>query len=395
MVTAKGKLFTSPALHHLTTLKTFLATVLSIAQLTTALLAYFGNFGYWFFNHPYIILICGWLISVGFVWSLVMNTSGASPWFSRRLIRVIVTTVITIATILGLIGVHRLGSSKGPETPLIPPFSYFQDIVIRQAHAESQGKVPATLVRWALVTSLSSLSSRSTSTSLIITPDRDVLKTFREKKGEPGDDPQFHSRIVTFLRQRIQKQKLPASNNIFLSKNTANLVSLTLDHSDLISKLLPTPVEFSKLKEEEAETVQRWVTRYVGQWRPRLRFTVDNTKAKQSISITSVIFNVTETGVMKGTISVSPQIPGYSFSLKYEKGKQEFKLAEQGEEVQVAGGVSKTFDIVLEPAQDAPAAAMWVGQVSLMTNLGVIPVGRLYLETYNCRKAEVPAIIAK
>lgn len=225
-----------------------------------------------------------------------------------------------------------------------------------------------------------------------IVPDPAILQRFLLRRGRPEDDP-FHPRIVAWLRERARLRSLDAGLALLLRQDRLNLIQLTTEHSDVVAALLPTPAEFSGLVETDKEVVRHWVRTYVGQWRPRLRVTVDNSQQRDDAQVVAVLYDVRAIGRFRGGVAPGPPLPEFTFRLAHRTGVQRFALASQGMEQTAATGRTTTFDIVFAPETGAPVAATWDGTLQLETTRGVITIGRLQLETFNAESADVSRTI--
>ncbi len=237
-------------------------------------------------------------------------------------------------------------------------------------------------VRWELVGDRSSLSGRiDEKNGLAINPDNDIMSVMLNG---PAAGSVTDLAIIEWLRERCSKRG-KTSYLLYVRHDDTDLIKLTCDHPEVVSDLMPLLTEYNAMTAHEREIVRRWVRQFVGQWNPRIRFVVDNTKGERQVNIISVQYNVEKLSVFKAELPF-PEFKEFSFDLAYKKGMQEFKLLSQHGEIEVSPGKSSTFDIVLRPGPDAPASPVWDGFVSLKTNLGTIKVGKLSLRTFNPHK---------
>lgn len=244
-----------------------------------------------------------------------------------------------------------------------------------------------------LVGELSSLTMTRQDNGIRVEPDPAVLQRFLLRRGRPEDDSRFHGRIVEWLRERARTRHLDARLALQLRSDNLNLVELTIDHSDVVARLLPTPAEYSELTATDRELVRHWVRTYVGQWRPRLRITVDNSQNRDHVQIVAVLYDVAAIGRFRGGVPPGPPLPQYAFRLAHRTGVQRFALAAQGTELTVAAGAVSTFDAVFAPETEAPVAATWDGSLKLETTRGLLPIGRLQLETFNAESPDVSSSV--
>ncbi|WP_339910397.1 hypothetical protein [Symmachiella dynata] len=243
-------------------------------------------------------------------------------------------------------------------------------------------------IRWELVTNNSSLVGSQSDGVLSVEPNPKIGFDPTSGDGDSERDPQFHPRIIKWLQER--SEELGKTQYLPFLADDANLLLLTFEQARVIKTLRPTPREYRGLPETEQETVDRWLSHYVGQWAPRIRFTVDNTRNSDNVQIIAVIYDVEKVDVFAHDIPF-PQTKEFDFELAFKKGKQRFPLASKGKEVSVSGGRAATFDVIFRAGKDAPVSPIWDGMVSLVTNRGTFKVGRLHLETYNPHQGGIKA----
>lgn len=236
-------------------------------------------------------------------------------------------------------------------------------------------------VRWELVTERSSLSYEKNGQDMKIFPNHRLSWNSQNGDGSPENDPQYHHRILQWLRNRCETQSLTKYLPYLLREDT-NLIEITFSKPKLIWALMPTLAEYNSLNSEEQDIVNKWLVRYVGQWNPRIRITIDNTIGTTNIQVISLVYDVEDISAFASNIPF-PKFQEYSFELAYKTGIQEFPLSPQDGEVAVPIGRSSTFDIVFHASEEAGISPIWDGIVSLNTNRGNIKIGRLHLMTYN------------
>ena len=254
------------------------------------------------------------------------------------------------------------------------------------AQAESESAVR---VRWELVTDRSSLIYEKSGQDMRIFPNPRISWNFQDGVGGRESDPQYHPRILGWLRERCRALGNPYRCYLYLARNDTNLIELTFSKPAVVQILWPTPVEFEAFNAVERDIANRWLTRYVGHWYPTIRITVDNTNETLAIQVISLIYRVDQIGAFKADIPFIRYEEPYRFKLPYKTGVHEFRLAEKHMEVSVPSGGASTFDVVFEPGKDASVSPVWEGVVSLNTNRGEIKIGRLELMTYNPSKGGI------
>ena len=349
-------------------------------------MAFGGNAGVWFFTYPYAILLGGFALSQLLLWLTWKRRSPAEPRW-RHWARLLLGVTLTLLTAAGIIAIYARERGQGPLAPLGGSISLLEGVAdATPAQSKPELKIA---IRCELVTALSSLVKREGVGFLDVTPDQHVISTMLARRGLPSDDPGFHHRIVAWLRERARDVQLPPGAFLYLRKDDLNLVSLTLDHPTVVALLLPTMAEFVSLAPSTAEVVSRWVRRYVGQWNPRLRFTVDNSKSPEPLRIIAVRYDVKTIETLKGSLSVMPGVPGFMFELAFRVGAQRLALTSQDQEVDVPKGEARTLDVVMAPAPNAPVGSVWDGDLTLETNRGDFDAGRFRLETFNSNRPEL------
>jgi hypothetical protein len=376
------------------------------AQYLAALLAALGQVGlsalylvknahFWLIARPYWVLLAGWLASllvIHFPWKVrgtISDPLGRA--ITRRSLalqtRAWLTAVVTVSSMLAAGLVYYLESLPGTPTPM-PTKGLARAIGLLQPTLVAAA--PSTTVRMTLVDGMSSLTwKESAQGDFQVAPDPEFMKRFLLWRGHRADDTEFHDRILTWLRLRADARKLSFAERLHIRSAETNLVELTVKHSDVVAKLLPTAAEFAESTDADKEIIRHWVSRYVGQWRPRLRFTVDNTKGSSTVQVIAVRYLVSAVGQTRGSAVKSPQIPEFVYRLAHSTGVQRFPLANQGREQTVAARDTGTFDVILAPEQGAPVTPTWSGTIELETAEGSLPVGRLNVQTFNPERPEV------
>ena len=242
-------------------------------------------------------------------------------------------------------------------------------------------------VRWELVDNFCSLSAKKDMlNNLSVSPDNEITGRIFSGQGKKlqNQDDENYDRIFEFLHnQCIKLNHKDYLNRLGASKYDANLVELAKQYPKIVNDLCCSKDIYQKLPPEEQALVQQYFIRYIGQWVFKLRLTVDNTAGSQDIQIYKFRYEITATGNFKSVLAPAVSFPTYSLTIPYKKGIVEFAFATQGNEIAVEKGRSKTFDLVLGAGKDAPRAATWDGTVSLVSNIGNIPVGRLSLMLYS------------
>jgi hypothetical protein len=363
-----------------------LTLIASLVQVASAALALFGGAAEYFFYHPYTILCAGGLGCLGLCWFPRVNRA-ATPknhftWPRLRL-RWALTIVVLIATGAGVVQIYRL--SRPTDFKIInPPISL---VLIAASDAQTPPAAspakPTATVRWALVTTSSSLTSNTPGGMLHIFPDEEIRSGLASGDGPARPDPQHQRAILTWLRARIRSAHLPSSYYAYVASDDTNLAKLTLEHSDAVAAMLPTRIEYQRMSPEDQDTVGYWIKYYIGQWRPRIRLTVDNTDSDLPFQVVAVVFDVKDIGKLRSVVSESVPLPETFHELRWQKGEQRFLLASGGQEVAVPSKGTATFDLILSPAPAAPVAPTWRGDVRLETSRGPLAVGTLLLETFN------------
>jgi hypothetical protein len=229
------------------------------------------------------------------------------------------------------------------------------------------------------------LDFKASGSSLSIFPDNEIAPDILFRK----DDPVYHHKILEWLRDRARKTE-HISDLLQLRNDETNICALAFDHPDVVRHLMPLLSEFESMPRTEKEIVTRWIVRHIGQWNPRIRFTVDNTIGKRQLQLISLRYDVKKVGIFLADMS-TPQISENHLPLKYVEGMQEWTLASQGNlgEISVNVGGVATFDIIFEPEEKAPVASKWSGEISLITNQSTLRVGELDLATFNGQRGGI------
>jgi hypothetical protein len=238
-------------------------------------------------------------------------------------------------------------------------------------------------VRWAFVENLSSMLSKKDHDLLSIYPNNRVVQRMLFAHDKLNlDEKNQRVRITEWLKNRSEVIGHPSFVDL-IGNSDESLMRLA-HYSDVIRQLLPSPGEVASLKEADQQLIRDWLINYVGQWCPRLRFTVDN-DTDQNLQITSLFYDVkynAEWRFAMGALPRTPPIP-YYFPVLYKKGVQRYDLAssEVKGEVSVETKKVTSFDVVFFPNHGCPPFPAWYGAILLETNRGQVRVGNLSLKT--------------
>jgi hypothetical protein len=384
----------------------FAAVIAAIAQIGSATLVVVAFARTYFYSAPYLVLAGGGLAALSVCWWpwLRRSRKAATPSAWRLRIRLTVLVILVTAVAIGWIYyLTRPRPGKGPVgrdvsdrrwsfgAAVVHAASQPQDTGSRTTTKAAANPVAATEVRWALVSSRSSLTSRVQDGRLHIYPDPDIRADLQSRAARPQDGAAMQGAILRWIEKRIEVTTPSVAARILLARHRTNLTALTADHPDIVASLLPTQAEYRAMPAAEQDIVAHWITHHVGQWRPRIRLTIDNTRGEAPLQVIAVTYNVKAVGQFRsGETDAEPQ-PEVHFELACVNGPQTYQLGSSGREITVlAHGVSG-FDLVLGARRDCPATPTWSGSLELVTNRGTIPVGELALDLFNAyRPNQIP-----
>lgn len=248
----------------------------------------------------------------------------------------------------------------------------------------SNESIGSPFVSVSLVQRSSSLISIDSEQQLIVVPDPSLRR--RIIAGVPIDDPednQLRSRLVAWLRNRCDSLKLSRFKPLIVDSEQS-LVDLTQQHSDVVAALMPVSEE--TIKADERAICWHWITRYTGQWRPRLRFRVEN-PTNQMLRIQKLYVTVTDVSIGRG-VPLSEAIPIVSLQMPDKKGKFAYQMSALGltsASCTIGGNSIKEFDIALASRKSRSGQAKaiaWQGAFSLLSNFGEIRSSPFSISTY-------------
>ena len=244
-------------------------------------------------------------------------------------------------------------------------------------------------VRWELVQGFSSHSfSKDKDNTLWITPDD--MTTFRiffydgTKDENPADSS--YENIYKFLKKKcVAIKKCRCSNYIGSSINSAKLTKLTREQPEVITRIIKKSGNWKTMKASQKDIIMSWFIRYVGQWKLKLKVTVDNFYGETDIIVTDLIYDVKKIESKKLNI-ISLALPFECEFLPTDTGRVEYPVkTPEGDfrNMIIRKGNFKSFEMVLSPSAKSPLAAAWNGTAYLKTNIGEIKIGKLNIITFN------------
>ena len=378
------------------------AFFLSLVQAGSLILVFIDKISepFWYYPYGYATGIYLLLAGITFIplhsrhHTGIYNTDGTENITEPRLIStrsrnyiLLVNTVIflvILATVTMKLASHKEKQILLPPWASLGTFFAGAEAANVSIHMVPDNKIK---IRWELVDNFCSLSAKKDMlNNLSVSPDNEITVRILSGQGKKlqNQDDEYYDRIYDLLRSQCLKlNHKDYLTRLGASKYDANLVDLARQYPKIVNDLCGSKEIYQKLSPEEQVVVQHFFIRYIGQWVFKLRLTVDNTAGSQDIQVFKFRYDITATGSSKSVLAPAVSFPTYSLTIPYKKGIVEFAFATQGDEIAVGKGRSKTFDLVLGAGKDAPRAATWDGNASLVSNNGDIPVGRLSLTLDN------------
>lgn len=381
----------------------FVAGATSAVQLTIGLLSYFGRLEGTFWEAPFLWIAAIWLVCIGVaVWplkrpSVIVDRHGTTLQQPRLSVKTRLALAMAgtacAACALGMVlweGFHVTRARDHPIIPgvgLPPGFSWFNNLlpVISVEAAERP------TVTMALVEGYSSLAASYPEGALELQPSNRLLNRFLE-----GQDNQTAQEKldVPVIREWLRARSRRLGRQRFLPRLDDRddvLIRLSRDRPDIVKVLMPRTSEVAALSEDQQALVTKWVVRYVGQWNPRLRISLDNTANASNLQVRAVKL-VVRTVNFEREAGLAPTLRSavldtFYLKLAPDRGPQVLRLDSQGQGEVVRAHETTSFDLVICPdpeRSDRIAKVACEGYLYLQTSQGELPAGRLKLSTYNC-----------
>jgi hypothetical protein len=258
------------------------------------------------------------------------------------------------------------------------------DSVSESAASEKKPEpIPKRLViKWAFDPDFSShVGSVGNDGFMTIVPDTAIVNSMIQVKKASRNEEPYHSEILALLRKRAEEK--PNRKLLRFFTENVDLLGLASQQFGELSKLNLTLDQLKATTAREQKAYLVWMRKYMGQWFPLIRISIQNNDAKP-LRITGIVYEVSKyielEKFMGGSHGLNEAI---GFRVARGVSKNQWKFLESGSDIVVPPGEDTTLNLILSPSGESGRLSEWQGTLSLDSSLGSVTVGSLLMKTYN------------